>query len=542
MAFRVSPGVTTNEINMSNVVPNVDANNAAIVGAFSWGSVEEIVFVDNEDMLVDIFGKPTSSVYKDFMCAASFLAYASNLVVIRVVGTGALNATATASAGSSGLLVKNRDTYDATSFSASTDLFIAKNPGTIGNDIGVAFADTTVFNDTDSAGDYTWAFHDLFTSAPASAEFHIVVYDATGDITGTVGTVLEKFEFVSTTAGTKYYNGTSAYVNDVVNNGSAWLWIGKTSLMVGGTDGITLAGGADGSAITAGNRATGWDLLADSENIDVAFAIVGGADTTAATAVITNIAEVRKDCVAFVSPQEADVVAVTPSAALVAVKNTRTSLGSSSYAFMDSAYKLMYDRYNDVNRWVPLNGDTAGLAAKATNENDAWWSPAGYERGRFKNCIKLSYVQSESIRDELYKVGINPCINVKNQGPMLFGDKTLLSVPSAFDRIGVRRLFIVLEKSIATAAKYQLFNFNDAITRAKFVNMVDPFLDTVKARRGLTEKQVVCDTTNNTEEVIARNEFVASIWILPNYSINYITLNFVAVNSRVMFTESVVRV
>jgi hypothetical protein len=542
MVFAVSPSVNIREIDLSSVVPNTSASDAAIVGSFQWGPVEQVTFIDNEDQLVSIFGKPTLTEYKDFLCASSFLAYASNLRVVRVVSDDALNATATETTGGTGLLVKNKDQYDTISFSSSANLWVAKWAGTLGNSIGVAWADTAGFDEQDTNGDYVWPFRSSFSSAPDANEFHVAVYDVDGGITGTVGALLEVFDFVSTVSTAKDFSGKSAYVKDVINTRSNWLWVGKVSLLSGTSDGVTLAAGVNGTAITDDERIEGWQLFQNSEEYDISLAIAGGADSTTSKWIIDNVAEYRKDLVAFVSPMEDDVVdALNPTVAVTASKSTRNIYGSSSYAFMDSVYKLMYDRYNDVDRWVPLNGDTAGLAARATNENDAWWSPAGYERGRIKNCLKLSYIQGKSERDELYKAGINPVISKANTGPMLYGDKTLQVRASAFDRIGVRRLFIVLEKSIANAAEAQLFEFNDDIQRAKFTNMVEPFLQTVKGRRGLTKFKVVCDTSNNTEEVIARNEFVASIFILPNYSTNFIQLNFVAVNNSVLFDEIIVR-
>lgn len=541
MAFLVSPGVAITETDISTIIPNVSASNCACVGQLQWGPVLEINKIDNEDQLVNIFGKPTATVYKDFLTMSSFLAYATNLNVVRVVGTGALNASATASAGGAGQLINNLDAYSHIDFTSSLNLWIAVNPGVLGNSIKVAWADATTFNAVDSNSNPTWPYHSMFSSAPASGEFHIVVVDADGKLTGTIGSVLEKYAFVSTTVGAKQWDGSSNYVVDVISKTSAWILVGKAALLTGGSVGVTLAAGADGSAVTASDREAGWNLFADADNVDISLAFVGDADITGATWVLQNIGETRKDCVVFVSPLQTDVVNVTASVALTNTLATRTSYGSTSYGVMDSAYKLMYDRYNDVNRQVPLNGDIAGLAARATNDKDAWWSPAGYDRGGIKNCIKLSYVQSQSIRDALYQAGVNPVISPANQGPMLYGDKTMQTKPSAFDHIGVRRLFILLEKAIATFAKFELFEFNDDITRAQFLNTVNPFLNTIKGRRGLTNFKVVCDSTNNTSDVIARNEFVASIYILPNYSINYIQLNFVAVNNAVQFDETVVR-
>ena len=251
---------------------------------------------------------------------------------------------------------------------------------------------------------------------------------------------------------------------------------------------------------------------------------------------MTDLVEKRKDCVAFISPERGDVVNNVGSEADDIV-TFRNSLTSSSYALLDSGYKYQYDRYNDMYRFVPLNGDMAGLAARTDLVADSWFSPAGFNRGNVRGAIKLSYNPKKSERDQLYRARINPVVDFPGQGVVLFGDKTALTKPSAFDRINVRRLFLVLEKAISTAAKFQLFEFNDEFTRAQFRNLVEPFLRDVQGRRGITDFSVVCDGTNNTGEVIDRNEFIADIYIKPARSINFITLNFVAVRTGVEFSE-----
>lgn len=540
MAFPLSPSVTVTEQDLTNIIPAVATSRAAIVGEFNWGPVEDRVFVANETELTNIFGATSDANYIDHMVASSFLAYASDLQVVRVVGAGALNASATESAGGVGLLVKNKDHYDTLSFTASTNLWLAKCPGTLGNAIGVAWADASGFGAVDSNGDNLWPWKGLFSTAPESNEFHVVVYDATGGITGTAGTALEKFEFVSTSTAAKKFDGSTAYFKEVINNGSAWLWVGKTSLLSGTNNGVTLAGGSLGSAATSGDKITGWDIFADADTTDVSLLIQGNPSVVVGQNLIQELAEVRKDCVAFVSPLLTDVVNVSKDQALDNMLATRTSYGSSSYAAMDSAWKLMYDRYNDVNRWVPLNGDFAGICARTDNEYDPWFPPGGFNRGRLKNTIKLVPDQSsKNIRDVLYQNGINPCLVFPADGPIILGDKTLQTKPSAFDRINVRRLFIVLEKAIATASKYTLFEFNDDVTRSRFVNQVEPFLRDVQGRQGIYEFKVVSNDKNNTAEVIDRNEFVADIYIKPARSINFIRLNFIAVRTGVAFEEIV---
>ena len=293
-----------------------------------------------------------------------------------------------------------------------------------------------------------------------------------------------------------------------------------------------------------------YDKFKSAEDYDISLVLTGksygGSNSGRGGRVITghqlanyiidNICERRKDCVAFVSPEKADVVA-NATDITEDVTDFRSQVRGSSYAVMDSGYKYMYDKYNDVYRWVPLNGDIAGLCANTDNVRDPWYSPAGFNRGNIKNVVKLAWNPKKGERDLLYKDGVNPIVNFPGQGIVMFGDKTCLDKPSAFDRINVRRLFIVLEKAIATAAQFTLFEFNDEFTRASFVNLVTPFLRDVQGRRGITDFTVVCDETNNTGEIIDRNEFVGDIYIKPARSINFIQLNFVAVRTGVEFSE-----
>jgi hypothetical protein len=301
----------------------------------------------------------------------------------------------------------------------------------------------------------------------------------------------------------------------------------------------TLVSASNGTEPSQDDYIQAIDLFLDKENIDISTFIspplVGGLDdSTVPNYLIQNLAEVRKDVVAYLSPKYSDVVN-KPGQELSNVIAFRNTLPSTSYGFMDSGWKYMYDKYNNVYRWIPLNGDTAGTAARTDDELDAWWSHAGYNRGGIKNCLRLAWNPNQSQRDDLYQANVNPVITQNGVGTVLFGDKTLLSRPSAFDRINVRRLFIVLEKVISDAAKYQLFEFNDDVTRQRFVSMVEPFLRDVKSRRGITDFKVICDTSNNTAQVINTNRFVGSILVKPNYSINNITLNFVAVANGITF-------
>ena len=428
-----------------------------------------------------------------------------------------------------------------------------------------------------------WKYHDLFANAPGTSqwntdhggtndEMHIVVYDTTGAITGydadVVGqrtsSVLEVYESVSKSSVARTPQGSSNYYPDVIFQKSNYIY--WTDHISGGTNWGTdtttaytsvipitidsLSGGTSDHAVSAGELTLAYDKFADTELHDINLVIGGkggGAGDTAATqdthvTMITDLVEIRKDCVGFVSPYRSATVGVATAGATAgrAVNNVKTAFDlcpSSSYMVYDSAYKYMYDKYNDVYRHVPMCGDTAGLCAYTDGVADPWYSPAGYNRGNVRGAIKLSFNPDKAARDILYQARVNPVVNFPGQGVVLFGDKTALAKPSAFDRINVRRLFLVLEKAIATAAKYMLFEFNDEFTRAQFRNMVEPFLRDVQGRRGIHDFKVVCDSTNNTGEVIDRNEFIGDIYIKPARSINFITLNFIAVRTGVSFSE-----
>ena len=423
-------------------------------------------------------------------------------------------------------------------------------------------------------------FYDLFDSAPGTSTFatgkgvgldelHIVVYDRTGDISGfradTAGertlSVLETFAGVSQHPNAKSPQGNANFYPEVIFRQSEFIyWLDHpsvlsnagTALAAGnnyatgtGTTGeinFNLSGGTDDFALTVGELDSAYTLYEDAETVDVNLIMAGaspaGTDGVTHATNLIDIAEKRKDVVVFISPRRADVVNVTSSTTQTSnVKTFFDSLSSSSYCVFDSGYKFQFDKFNDVFRFIPLNGDIAGLCANTDNVADPFFSPAGFNRGQIRGAVKLAYNPTKAQRDILYPARINPVITIAGQGTVLFGDKTALAKPSAFDRINVRRLFILLEKAIATAAKFQLFEFNDEFTRAQFRNLVEPFLRDIQGRRGITDFSVVADGTNNTGEVIDRNEFVADIFIKPARSINFIQLNFIAVRTGVAFSE-----
>ena len=427
-----------------------------------------------------------------------------------------------------------------------------------------------------------WRFSDLFDSAPGTSawstanargekdEIHVAVYDTTGDVTGfdvdvagqRTAAVIEIFPSMSKNPNAKTSEGSNNYYPDVIFAQSQFIYwtdhlaagtnwgtdiaTGTDYTFVSGVDVSSLTGGTDDYTLTADEIKLAYDLFANTETLDINLVLGGASSTVADTeaamdthvTMITSLVESRRDCVGFVSPYRGATVGVADS--ITATKNVVDGFNncpSSSYMVFDSGYKYMYDKYNDVYRFVPLNGDTAGLCAFTDQIADSFFSPAGFNRGNIRGAVKLSFNPTKAERDQLYKARINPVVNFPGQGVVLFGDKTALSKPSAFDRINVRRLFLLLEKAISTAAKFQLFEFNDEFTRAQFRNLVEPFLRDIQGRRGITDFSVVADGTNNTGEVIDRNEFVADIFIKPARSINFISLNFVAVRTGVSFSE-----
>jgi phage tail sheath protein FI len=558
MAFQVSPGVQVKEIDATNVIPAVSTSIGGFAGALNWGPIEEIVDVSTEKELADTFGTPDNNTAKYFLTAAAFLKYGNALKVVRVAQGTAENATADGN----GLLIKNDSVYE-NSYSTGQGTvghWAAKYAGTLGNSLKVSIL-------TEGSGFSGWAYASSFDSEPKTSDYaislgkatsygdelHVAVIDEDGLISGTAGTVLETFAFMSQGSDAKKSDGTSNYYVDVINNNSQYIrWmdhptalsnagavISGTATIAGSNTAIdnSLSGGVDGNTPAASDILLGHDLLKDAETVDVqllfAFPDAGSATTIAGS--LITIASARKDCMAFVSPPIEDTVGTsTPAANVKAYADT---LNSSSYASCDSTALYVYDKYNDTYRYIGASGHIAGLCAATDRTADAWFSPAGVTRGQLFGVTKLAFNPKQADRDTLYKARVNPIVSLPGQGTLLFGDKTLLSKPSAFDRINVRRLFNTLEKAISTAAKAQLFEFNDEFTRAQFKNAVEPFLREVKGRRGLTDFLVVCDTTNNTGNVIDTNKFIADIFIKPARSINFITLNFVATRTGVDFSE-----
>jgi hypothetical protein len=664
MAFRVSPGVSIKEIDLTTVVPALATTPGGFAGYFHTGPADEIVTVTNQNELVSIFGKPQNDNYVDFFTAANFLSYGNNMQVVRVLGSAARNSTVT-KGGTTGIATGTLIITNSVNFGASAGLsasapaetgvlFASKYAGVLGNSVKVVvttgsgtttgglsaaasmgatsllikapgttfgfsvgdeltFADGTsvtvsgVSGRTASSADifgvtgtvaagvsvtlqtllptaqainatythksvYAKMIGSTSVTTPYAADaggsgdqINVIVLDKDGTLTGTVNTVLEKFEGLSRAEDAKKFDGSSNYYRTVVNEQSKYVWAlardvsANTAFTATKTNWITLGsslahqtqladsvnsfhltGAVSGAPTVSELYANGWSKFADADAVDVSLLPMGNASATLAQLVVQNVCEKRLDCMAFVSPAQSDVENKLPYQALNNIKTFRDSTFSinSSYAVIDSGWKYQLDTYNNVLRVMPLNADIAGLVARTEFTNEAWFSPAGFNRGQLKNVVKLAYNPSaEAHRDELYSRQVNPVVSFPGEGVILFGDKTAQSRPSAFDRINVRRLFIILEKAIATASKFFLFEQNDAFTRAQFKNLVVPFLKTVQQRRGITDFSVVCDETNNTGEVIDRNEFVADIFVKPTRSVNFISLNFIATKTGVSFTE-----
>jgi hypothetical protein len=590
MAFQISPGVNVSEVDLTTVIPSVLTTAGAFAGTFPWGPANQPITIDSEINLVRTFAPqgPNTDSAVSFFTAANFLAYGNNLKIVRAVGTGANNAVGTTTAWGAntanlGLTVSNTAAFEASLLNQTSNNlygpFIARYPGSLGNNIKL-----DVFDSSNTTYYNSWTYKNYFQSAPttsayaaavggANDEIHIVVIDATGKLTGIANTVLETFGFVSK-AYDATLNGATNYYKQVIFNQSKWIYAtdpvdyantsntwGQTALNKqftridassytptsntgGGYITIRLDRASDGSIPSDGQLQTAYDQFKNRDSIDISLVLTGDASATLQGTIISNIAnpdpltDARRDCVVFVSPQQDKVVNKSGQETTL-IAGWVNSLTKSSYVFADSGWKYQYDKYNNVYRWIPLNGDIAGLCVATDTSRDPWYSPAGFNRGAIKNAIKLAWNPSKADRDTIYSAGVNPVVSFPGQGIILYGDKTLQNKPSAFDRINVRRLFITLEKSISTAAKYSLFELNDEFTRAQFVSLVTPFLRDVQGRRGITDFKVVCDSTNNTPQVIDSNQFVGDIYIKPARSINYIQLNFVAVATGVDFTTIV---
>jgi len=562
-----SPGIETREIDAGGGIQSLGSSPGAAVLDATWGPIDQRVLITNELELVNRFGKPTNQNARRWYTIKNFLSYVGSIFVVRTAGDGTLNANDTGT----GILVKNNDDFenvDKTSYK-----FISRFAGVKGNSIKVEVCDS---------GDNfaTWNFRSLFDSAPGTSdsadkfgssndELHLVVIDEKGKITGTPGSILETFDFLSKASDGKNETGGSTYYVNVINEQSNFIFAGTNALseidseeeeeeaqsnygdsvedgssFATGTDIITLqlTGGVD-VAPTVGDATTSLQLFQSVEdiNIDViltadGFAPLADISPTFVNAAI-SIAEFRKDCIVTASPM---ILSSTGGVVQDPAETTDTFFSSvtrSSYLFATSNYKYQYDKYNDLLRYIPDNGDIGGLISRLDRDFEPWFSPAGFNRGNIQNLTKLAWNPNQVERDNLYRNSINPVVTFPGSGTILFGDKTFVSKPGAFDRINVRRLFIVVRKNVSNFARSILFEVNDSFTRGNFTSAVEQFLETVQAARGIDEFEVVADSTNNTAAVLNANQFVGDIFIRPLNSINFVRLNFIAVPAGIEFSE-----
>ena len=571
-----SPAVVVKEIDLTNGVANVPTSTGAFVGNFNWGPCDEPTLVNNEAKLANVFGAPDTTNTVDFHSAAYYLRYSDDLYIVREYTATAKNAYDPDVDSANVPLITNSDNFDGQVAARESDshTFIARYPGELGNSLKIS---VTGAGDTDYD---SWQYKANFDAQPETSswcvgidsagatqsnstikdEAHVVVIDEGGKITGTQGTILETFPFVSMALGAKTSDGTSSYIKNVINTQSKYVWMAGFNNKYGVNAGtaattasdytsgftadvnLSLVGGANSAPLTASDYGTGFDKFEDPNALAIDFLIAPSvANSTDQTTIVNDLVgiaqSIRKDCMVVTSPNRAAVVgAATP------VATTLTSVAGftrSSYLAVDNQFLKVYDKYNDNYINIPAASSTAGLMAATDNNFAPWFSPAGTRRGQYFGVTSLAYSPNKSERDQLYQAGINPIANIPGQGILLYGDKTHLARPSAFDRINVRRLFLVLERAISAAAQNILFEFNDEFTRAEFVNIIEPLLRDVKGRRGITDFKMVCDETNNTPLVVDTNQFVASLFIKPARSINFITLNFVAVRTGVSFEEVV---
>lgn len=573
-----SPAVVVKEIDLTGGVPNVQSTTGAIVGNFRWGPVEQRVKVDNEATLVDTFGSPDSASTVDFHSAQYFLRYSGSMQVVREATTSAKNARSTigqTAVDSDGSLpiefIKNEADFDAQQSALDSDshTFVAKYPGELGNSLKVSIcpSDNTQFA--------AWTYANSFDKAPDTSnyasnrnavddEVHVVVVDHQGKFTGTKGTVLETYPFLSVASDAKNTDGTTNYALNVINERSDYValvgWDSDYQAAGAGTqvdsgDDFSLVTpaivehdlekGANSQALGTSEFLSGYDLFEDVDQVEVDFLIAPSMNSstdqvTVVNDLVSTAQSLRKDCVVNASPARNDVVNLTNGATITNnIVTTANLYTNSSYLIADNNFLKVYDKYNDQYIHIPAASSTAGICAATDLNRAPWFSPAGSRRGQYLGITGLAWTPNKSQRDSLYKVDVNPVANIPGQGTLLYGDKTMLGRPSAFDRVNVRRLFLVLERAIGRAARQVMFEFNDEFTRAEFVNIVEPVLREVQGRRGITDFRVVCDETNNPGHIVDRNEFIANIFIKPARSINYVTLNFVAVRTGVDFEEVV---
>ena len=559
MGFSLSPSTTVNEVDLTNRIPAVSTTIVGTVGQFLWGPAFEKTQVTNERELIDTFNYPNDTVADHWHSAAEFLRYGSDLWVVRAVDpTTALNAGLEITDDSYGTVsgiatayIPNFSNQPTITFGANGKLKIfARNPGALGNtNIKVAVCSATDFASADIISGTSFASEfEYIPQEHATYDYYdqLAIAVLWLDTYNNTWTIVEKWIVGLDPVEKDNYNK-STYIENIINNKSKYLYAydDTTNLETPNSIEATfLLGGNDGTP-AAGNIQVGYDEFDNAEEFDVSIIMDGGNnDAVTGAYIIDNIADVRKDCVAVLNVPEADVVGVATIATAIAncvTYRTTTLNKNSSYAELHANWKWAYDKFGEKYRWMPMSGDIAGLMVQSDENTDPWYPAAGLVRGQIKNVKKLAIQPNRTYRDTLYKNGINAIVGFPGQGSVLWGQKTLLDQPSAFDRINVRRLFIVLEKAISTMSKYMIFEFNDDTQRELFKLMVNPYLKNIQGRRGIYEYLVTCDETNNTPTVIDNNEFIGDIYIKPARSAEFVKLNFIAVATGVNFSEILLR-
>lgn len=522
-----SPSVIIKEEDLATFVNPASVTIGATVGNFVWGPCNTPTILTNEDDLLRYFGKPNDTNYKDWYTARNFLAYSNDLRLVRIVSEDSVNACDVEAEAT-----QIPSLYDFTAMlgtlvdEGKTAKIFARYPGDYGNSIRVVISDSNALEEEENP------------LAP-------YVNQLTDKNSVAVGVFIDgslvEFGIYSFDKNATNFNGQSNYVISAVNDRSSYIFLVETKLITETVPGtrdaididVTLAGGVLGTP-TAGDYIKGWNIFRDADLYDVSLLMQAGADGTVGKYILENVAENRRDAIACISPQEAEVVNVPENATTTSICTASTTMGYSSYRFMDGNYKYQYDSYNNVYRWIPLNGDIAGIFAEVDAESAPWFSPGNHT---IKDCIKLAYNPSKADRDELYKYRVNPVTSFTNTGFVLYGDWTGADTTTSFNFVNVRRLFLHIEKSITQYAREIMWKQNDEITQTQFFQAVDPFLRDIQGGRGIQDYRIICDSTVNNAEVVNAGMFIAKIYIKPVYSIRWVEITFVSTRSDVSFEE-----
>ena len=525
-----APAIVVHEEDLASFINPTSTTVGAIVGNFQWGPCLTPVLLSNEENLVNIFGQPTDDNYKDWFCAKNFLSYSKALYAIRAIGKNALNAS---DVEAEATLIKTEDDFTnllgSLSVTEKTAKVFARYPGKLGNGIRVVIADKTTLESTDCI-------------------LHNYVNQLLNDNSVGVGVFynnsLVEMGIYSFEKTAKDANGLSNYVISAVNNNSNYVYLIENKIITY-TDkvrnavniDVTLVGGKDDLA-QDGDYIECWNKFKDSDRYDISLGLQGGASAVVGKHIIDNLAAYRKDMIACVSPQQSDVLNIGDAYVGInrteLLSNASNLLGYSSYRFMDGNYKYQYDMYNETYRWVPLNGDIAGIFASIDEDKGPWFTPGGYT---IKDCVKLAFYPSKSERDELFKYRVNTVTSFPDTGHVLWSDQTGADNTTSFNFVNIRRMFIYIEKNIAQYARKVMWKQNDAVTRLQFYQTVEPFLRNIVGSRGIEDFKIVCDETVNTPDVVMRGQFVSKIFVKPVYSIRYVLLHFTSTRSDVSFEE-----